>query len=197
MIASSLFSKRGKMSPSLMRSLMVRGSGIQVDDCLRRFGWDGAEGVIATVCNINSDTGTVTGVRFESRGKGPEVTFRAKDLWKGADDDISVKLSFSDLSQVKWKAQGSSRNQSSWMDSTELVVSYFRGEEVLDTRADLDAVSVGGFTVRPTVTPLKVDKIVLYGGILPLSKEDLEAKVAEAGLCQHTHSCSKALAGQG
>ena len=90
-----------------------------------------------------------------------------------------MKLSFSDLSQVKWKAQGSSRNQSSWMDSTELVVSYFRGEEVLDTRADLDAVSVGGFTVRLTVTPLKVDKMVLYGGILPLSKEDLEAKLAE------------------
>ena len=106
MIASSLFSKRGKMSPSLMRSLMVRGSGIQVDDCLRRFGWDGAEGVIATMCNINSKTGTVTGVRFKRRGKGWEINLWAKDLWKGADDDLSVRLSFSNLSQVKWKLRG-------------------------------------------------------------------------------------------
>ena len=142
-IASSLFSKRGQMSPSLMRSLMVRGSAIQVDDSLRRFGWDGTKGVITSVCNVEGLAGTVTGMRFESRGRGPEVTFKAKDLWRGADGDISVTLNFDNLSQVKWRTCGSSRNQSLWMDSMEVRVAYSRNDEVLESMEELEAANVG------------------------------------------------------
>ena len=180
-IASSLFSKRGKLPPTLMRSLYIRGSGIHVDDCLRRFGWDGAGAAITTVININGEAGTVAGVRFESRGRGPVVTFKASDLWKDADSDVTVKISIDNLSLIKWRTQGNSRNQSHWLDSGELNVCYMRGEGVfLESREDLEAAKVGGFSVRLTVQPLQVDRMVLYGGILPMSKTDLEAKVGDA-----------------
>ena len=41
---------------------------------------DGIRGVITSVCNVDRLAGTVTGMRLESRGRGPEVTFKAKDL---------------------------------------------------------------------------------------------------------------------
>ena len=68
------------MSTTLMRSLMIRGSGIQVDDCLRRFGWNGDQAVLTTIMTLNAESGTVAGVRFESRGQGPKVAFKARDL---------------------------------------------------------------------------------------------------------------------
>ena len=69
------------MSSILMRSLLIRGSGIQVDDTLRRFGWDGTTPVVTTVFTIDGDSGKVKGARYESRGQGPEVKFSAADLW--------------------------------------------------------------------------------------------------------------------
>ena len=180
-IASPHFVNRGKMSPTLMRSLMIRGSGIQVDDSLRRFGWNGSSAVLTTVMTVNVEAGTIAGVRFESRGQGPEVNFKAKDLWSQADADVTVNLKI-DLNNVKWRSEGRTRNQSTWMDSSEFAVTITRNNgESLDTGESLDGAKIGGFVVRLTVLPIQVDKVVLYGGILPMSLAELEEKVGEAG----------------
>ena len=105
-IVSPLFNTRTRLSQVMLRSLLVRGSGIQVDDSLRRFGWDGAQAAATTVMTIDEDSGTVSGVRLEMRGKGPEVKFKAKDLWIDAEVDIMVTLQFDDLSKVTWITGG-------------------------------------------------------------------------------------------
>ena len=38
---------------------------------------------------------------------------------------------------------------------------------------------MGGFSIRFTLLPIRVDKVVMYGGIIPLAKLDLEAKLLE------------------
>ena len=146
-ISSPLFAKRRKLSPTLMRTLLIRGGGINVDDCLRRFGWDGIGATITTVMNINVEAGTVSGVRFESRGQGPNVTFRAKDLWRTAEDGISVTLKLHDLSELEWNSEGRVRNQTKWLDSSNLNVSVFKGEDRLDTQREKEDAGVGGLSV--------------------------------------------------
>ena len=38
---------------------------------------------------------------------------------------------------------------------------------------------IGGFCVRFTLLPVKVDTVFLYGGVVPFSKTDLETKMSE------------------
>ena len=175
-IASPLFSARGKLSPIMMRSLMIRGGGIHIDDSLRRYSWNGTEGVATTVMTVNCDSGKVSGVRFETRGRGPELSFKAKDLWVSGSSDVTVSLKFGDLSNIKWKNHGLERNQSEWIDSSELEVSFeSQSGEVVDPG------EMPGFAIRLTMHPVQVDRILLYGGIVPLSKEELQEKVEEEG----------------
>ena len=111
----------------------------------------------------------MSGVRFESRGQGPNVTFRAKDLWRTAEDGISVTLKLHDLSELEWNSEGRVRNQTKWLDSSNLNVSVFKGEDRLDTQREKEDAGVGGFSVQFTMQPIQVDKAVLYGGIIPMS----------------------------
>ena len=60
---------------------MVRGGGLQLEDSLRRLGWDGTGAVATTIAKVNVETGMVNGIRFETRGVGPQITFNGKDLW--------------------------------------------------------------------------------------------------------------------
>ena len=182
-ISSPFFATRGKLSPLMLRGLMVRGGGIHVDDTLRRFGWDGEGAVGTVVMTTNEDSGMVVGVRFETRGVGPEVTFKAKDLWQEAEAGVTVTVVFQDLARVSWKTEGVGRNQSTWIDSASLEVSYWGADgKRLESQEDLDGMEIGWFAVRLTLLPTAVSKLVLYGGIVPMSKDDLEEKVREAGL---------------
>ena len=52
-----------------------------MEDCLRRFGWDGLGAVVTPILTVNPESGMVLGARFDTRGKGPEVKFRASELW--------------------------------------------------------------------------------------------------------------------
>ena len=115
---------RGKLSPMMLRGLMIRGGGIHVDDALRRFGWDGEGAVGTTVMTTNADNGAVAGVRFETRGVGPMVTFKAKDLWSGADAGTSVTVKIGDMAVARWRTEGDGRNQCCWMDSSNLEVTF-------------------------------------------------------------------------
>ena len=91
-IVSPIFSAKGKLSPAIMRNLLVRGSGLQVDDSLRRWGWVGASPVAASVVTVVADSGVVEGLRYETRGVGPSISFKASELWQGASEDVSLRI---------------------------------------------------------------------------------------------------------
>ena len=57
LIVSPLFSSKGRLSPSLMRNLMVRGGGLMVNDCMQRFPWSMEDPVLTTIATIDSDLG--------------------------------------------------------------------------------------------------------------------------------------------
>ena len=185
-ISSPFFSSRNRISPVLLRSLLVRGRGIQVDDLLRRFGWNGASAAATPVLTLDPDSGKITGARFETRGKGPEeVKFRASELWGNVPEDALVTLKFPDLSKLEWREVGTTRNQSHWLDSDDVEVSYTRGNgERLDVAEEA---TIGNFAVRFTLLPVKVDRVVLYGSIVPISKEALKEKVEELDMDLNSH----------
>ena len=167
------------MSPMLMRSILLRGSGIQIEDSPRRFGWDSSATVANPVLTLDVISGKVKGARFETRGKGPEIKFNAADLWDGANNDITVILNFNDMSIVEWRTEGEGCNQSRWMSNDDLNVTFTKttGERVDED--DLEAEGVGKFVVRLTMMPTNVSKMVLYGGIVPLTKDDLRQRVED------------------
>ena len=51
MVAETLKGK-GKLSRTMMRNLLVRGSGLQVDDTLQRHGWSGESPVATSVITL-------------------------------------------------------------------------------------------------------------------------------------------------
>ena len=79
-IASPMFTNRAALSPLMMGRLLVRGGGIQVDDALKRHGWDGKTPVATTVATLETGTGVIRGLRYETRGSLDPVKFQAKDL---------------------------------------------------------------------------------------------------------------------
>ena len=180
-IASPFFSSRGRISPVLLRSLLVRGRGIQVDDLLRRNGWDGTTAAAAPVLTLDPDSGRITGARFETRGRGPqEVRFKASELWGEMPEDALVTLKFPDLSRLEWRGEGPARNQTVWLDSDDVEVTFTKGDgERLEIAEEA---TIGKFAVRFTILPVKVDRLVLYGSIVPMGKEALREKMEEGDL---------------
>ena len=110
-IESPLFQGRGRLNLLTMKKLMVRGGGIQINDTLERMGWDANTGVVTTVMSVDDSSGVVRGVRFETRGPGPEVKFKARDLWSNSDSEVSVTIKLNDLSRLPWLTEGERRNQ--------------------------------------------------------------------------------------
>ena len=155
----------------------MRGRGIQVDDTLRRFGWDGTGAVATPILTINPESGVVVGARFETRGRGPQVKFRASELWNDVTEDALVTLNFPDLSRLEWRQAGDSRNQSNWLDSDDVNVVYTKanGEELTIP----EEATIGRFAVRFTMLPIAVNKMILYGGIVPVSKDHLREQVED------------------
>ena len=159
---------------------MVRGRGVPISDCLRRYGWDGRAAVATPVLTVDADSGKVSGARFETRGVGPEVKFRASELWGEQEEDTLVTIKFPDLSYVEWRVTGDNRNQSSWLDSDDVEVAYTRGNG--ERLPVAEEATIGRFAVRFTLLPVKVDHMILYGSIVPLSIAALKEKLEEGGL---------------
>ena len=179
MIVSPLFRNKGKLSPLMMKKLTVRGGGIQVNDALERFGWDPNTPVATTVMSLDESSGAVKGVRFETRGQGPEIKFKARELWQSADENVMIKIKFSDLSRLPWVTLGDKRNQTSWMDSSDVEYEAVHGEMGILSRQQMEEMNVNGFCIRFTILPIKVNKALLYGSIVPVSKVRLEEKLEE------------------
>ena len=178
-IVSSLLAKRKKLSQANMRNLMVRGGGIQIDDTLSRHGWQAPEPVLSTVITSHPDSGAIIGARYETRGSLSNVIkFKAEELWEGALKGASVCITFDDLSVVEWNTTGSIRNQSKWLDGSELKVSITKddGTDIV-TQDDREESNIGGLCVRFTVHIFSIDKAILNAGISPQSKQELEVKL--------------------
>ena len=84
-----------------------------------------------------------------------------------------------DLSRLEWRSEGSTRNQTEWMDSSELDFEAKEKDRGVLSAVDLEELGIRGFSVRFTILPVSVDKVTLYGGIIPMSRVDLEAKLGE------------------
>ena len=178
-IVSDIFNNKGKLSRNMLRNLMIRGGGVQVDDTMQRFGWGGEQPAATTVLTIDIKSGGIKGARWETRGEGPVVQFRASELWSGASQKVQLKLKFQDLSRVTWPAEGDCRNQSKWIGHEEVEWEAIHEEEGIIGEGDREEHGLGGFCVRFTLLPVKVDTILMYGGVVPLSKTELESKMEE------------------
>jgi hypothetical protein len=190
LIASPLFLRRGPLSPLLCGRLLVRGGGTQVYDALKRTGWDGKEPIAATVVTVDPADGTIRGLRHETRGSLEGIKFNAKDLFAEADAGITVNMRFPDLATLTWISTGdSSRNQTAWVESSSNNTTFRRaGDEIL-LEADLIEAGIWKFSTRFTLVMADVDKVVLYGGVVPYSKAEIEAKAAAAGYTSSSASC--------
>ena len=188
-IASALFARRGKMSQQQFGRLLIRGGGVQVADSLQRNGWNGREAIVSTVVTVEAASGAIRGLRYETRGKLEDIKFSAKDLFVGADPAAVITLSV-DLGTLTWISTGEgARNQSAWVDSSQSKVSYKRGGADLSTELELLEAGIGKFCVRFSLLPGAVDKMFLYGGIVPHSKADLDEMVKEAGSTLLSPNC--------
>ena len=73
------------------------------------------------------------------------------------------------------------------MTEDDFEVEAIQGERLRLSKDDLKELNVGGFTMRFTLLPVTVDKMVLHGGILPYSKEELQEKLGEMGIAMDSH----------
>ena len=126
LISSPLFSSRGLMSPQFMATLLVRGGGTRVDEALKKHGWNGVAPVITTVLTAEVTTGTIRGVRFETRGALEEIKFQANDLWVNSEVGITCTIKFTNLGILNWGTVGECRNQTTWVDSSNFAISFKR-----------------------------------------------------------------------
>ena len=178
MIASPIFRARGHLSKITMRNLLMRGSGVVINDCLERHGWGRSDPVATTVVTLEPESRIVRGVRFETRGNGPEVKFKMSDLWSVVTENIEVRIKFDDFSIFPWVTTGEKRNQREWLDSSDLDVDFVHSERGSIPLTELQ--DVDGFSISFTLLPVRHDKVFLYGGIIPMSKENLLARLREA-----------------
>ena len=180
-IASSLFLKRGPLSKSILSSLHIRGSGVQVDDALLRKGWDGQQPVVTSVITVDPTTAKIRGTRYETRGAIAHVVkLKAADLWADAKEGIDVFIELDDLGIIKWVTEGDHRNLSAWIEGKDLNVTLRKGETVIQ-EAEKEENGVGSFVVRFTILPGDVGTSLLYAGALPCSKAELGEKLQEVG----------------
>lgn len=178
-IASSLFLKRGPLTKSILSSLHIRGSGVQVDDALLRKGWDGEQPAATSVITVDPSTAKIRGIRYETRGAiSHEVKIKATDLWADAKEGIDVIILFNNLSVIKWVTEGDHRNLSYWIEDKDLNVTLWKGETMMQ-EAEKEVNGIGSFVVRFIILPGAVDASVLYAGAVPCTKAELEEKLKE------------------
>ena len=111
-IVAATLKGKGKLSRTMMRNLLVRGSGLQVDDTLQRYGWSGESPVATSVITLEETSGAIRGIRYETRGQGPVIAFKARELWPGADKRVTIAINFNDLSRLVWATEGDMRSSS-------------------------------------------------------------------------------------
>ena len=89
-----------------------------MDDALKRWGWSGKEPAVTTVVTLEPGSGAIKGLRYETQGAGPTISFKAAELWPEVDREDTVKIMVHDLSRLRWQTSGSQRNQTEWMGQT-------------------------------------------------------------------------------
>ena len=178
-IASELFKQRGPLNKATLNSLHVRGGGVQVDDALGRWGWNGTAPVVTSVITIDHATAVVRGTRFETRG-GLEhpVKIKASELWPGATEGVEIHLRFSNLGIIDWVTQGDFRNVSHWLEDKDVDHDIIKDNTAIPDD-EKEENGIFGFALRFTILPADAEKSLLYASILPYSKAELGEKLQE------------------
>ena len=187
-IDSALFKRRGTLTHGQMGKLLVRGGGALVDHALQRHGWNGKIPVATTVATLQFETGVIRGFRFETRGGLQPIKFAAKDIWPGADSGIQVPLRLEDLGQLPWSTVGSTRNQTEWIDGSNLNLTFTLSDGTELNSQEIEDSGLDSMAVRFTILPLAVDKVALNAGAVPYSKEELNLKAQDHGVTLASHS---------
>ena len=109
----------------------------------------------------------------------------------GADQTVTVTIRLSNLATLNWLTTGQQqRNQTTWVDGSLLDVSYTKADGTsISQEGDLEQAGIGKCALRFTAVPGAVDKLVLYGGIVPFDKASLETKLQEVGATLSSPNC--------
>jgi len=201
-IVSALLSKRRRIPETALRSLVVRGGSIPVDDSLARHGWQGSDPVIATLLTCNIESGDVLGARYETRGSLKDMVFKAEELWPGALKGATVTIKFEDLSIFDWNPEGNNRNQSQWLDSADMDTKIAKEDgTIIESQEEKDDAHVGGLCMRFTVSPFSIDKAILNAGISNPGQDAPQDQALGPGQdalqTLHLHGRSQARRGEG
>ena len=99
-------------------------------------------------------------------------------------------IAFSNLGILNWNTVGDCRNQTTWVDGSNVPITFRRADgSSIGTDEEIKAAGIGGFAVRFTAIPIAVDKVALNAGIVPYSKEMLDKKVADLGSTLSSPHC--------
>ena len=91
-IEDELFKVRGQISGDTLAQLHIRGANTNVNDALRRNGWNGEALVAVPVVTTEQRTGKVLGSRWEIRGCLAKYSLKASSVWGEALKTISLHL---------------------------------------------------------------------------------------------------------
>ena len=105
-IDSALFHERRNVPDGFLEAFLIRGGGAQVDDSLKKHGWNGVGPITTSVLTFDALSGAVRGHRYETRGTLPDVRFMARDLWPEARARVAVNIRISNLSTLNWMKVG-------------------------------------------------------------------------------------------
>ena len=113
-------------------------------------------------------------------------------LWPTVTEEISIKLKLPDLSILSWNKVGEQRNQTEWIDFDNLEVEVTHSDRGPLSMMELSEANAGGLCIRFTLLPVKNDKVFLYGGVVPVSKERLHEILREQDLLPSSPHCPEA-----
>ena len=71
-----------------------------MDDTLQRYGWVGESPAATFIITLEETSVAMRGIQYETKGQGPLIAFKARELWPGADKRVSIKNSFNNLSRL-------------------------------------------------------------------------------------------------
>ena len=175
MIRANVFG--GKKSPpsAFLDNLVVRGGVETIDLTLRKLiNWNGTEPVCCPVLNLKED-GSINTVRWALLGsldKNPRLL--AHNLFTNADKDILITIPIDDLKIFEFQ----NNNASHWIESSELEIEIFdKNLKKTLSKEEAEAKGIHTFCIRTVIQPETHATALMWIGLVPMSKDNLKAKM--------------------
>ena len=169
---------KGRRTPSeeLMKSMMVTGGSVTISDFLKeKQEWDSKTPICVPTITVSSE-GTITNSRWVVLGGLKTLSWPAKNVWAGAEADLNLVIRLDDLSIFEFQAGPS--NYSFWLDRADLTVGLYEGKTPVGWE-EAEGRGVGGLAARAFVIPASTSEALLWVGVVPKSKEELENSLGD------------------